>query len=143
MADQQTRHVSVVTVAHQIAHGADHTIALVAGEVTWAGMRGQSQLGKISPRLLYFHGAPACALIEHATADVGDVLSAAEVASGISAAAAKLAAYKVSLAAEQKELAKTAATAAQALAEETKASASVPQRLAAIEERLGIKPPVL
>lgn len=91
--DVLTRHIAVTTEAFTLrGAGGIHTFAIQAGQVTWAGMRGQTQIDALGPLLPRDNGKIVGALVEHPTAKVGDVLPMTEVATLIQAAKTKQAA---------------------------------------------------
>ena len=103
-ADKATRHIVVTTEAYTMngLGGPLHTFPVAKGLVTWVGMLGQTQIKHIGPPMPMSQGRPVGALIEHATAEVGEILSDHEVAQGIATAAAKQAQVAAAIAARAK-----------------------------------------
>lgn len=103
-SDVLTRHVVVTTEAFTLkGAGSVHTFGIGAGQVTWVGMLGQTQIDAIGPQLPRSGGKVVGALIEHPTAKVGDVLPMAEVTAAIETAKTKQAAVAGQRAAREKQ----------------------------------------
>ena len=128
--DVLTRHVVVTTEAFTLkGAGSVHTFGIGAGQVTWVGMLGQTQIDAIGPQLPRSGGKVVGALIEHPTAKVGDVLPMAEVTAAVATAKQKQAAVAGQRAAREA----AAHTARQAAAQE---AAKSPPLTAAEREQL-------
>jgi len=96
MADPMTPHVVVATADHLTQlQGRGLQGKARRGDVMWRGMLSKSQIDAgLGPRLAHPSGKPVRALIEHATAAVGDMLSEAEIATALADADQKMADMK-------------------------------------------------
>lgn len=141
-ADVATRHIVVTTEAYTIngPGGQTHQFPVAKGLVTWVGSLGQTQVKLIGPVMPHYQGRAVGALIEHATAEVGEILSDHEVAQGIATAAAKQAAVAAAIA-ERAKVTEAERVAAAAKAVEDAATARKAEIAAAVAEALAAKPP--
>lgn len=98
--DEPTRHVLVSTKPFVDSLGAhpNFRTTIPAGTVGGVFIRGHTQIAKLGPR-----GSPETALIEHATAEMGEVLPMEEVNTAIATHAVKQASMKASREARRAE----------------------------------------